>query len=149
MVQDPTTPFDGRLRGPDFQVTVTGVSWPTSANCNVPNSGHRLVSFDVALTEGTNASTTTETATNLSLVVNGDTTALDTNAEWHATDLRDLRCVTEVANDAAPTKCGRHLPAQACLIESSAELCSQFWRLPERDGNDSANEQRTTGSQLR
>ena len=45
------------------------------------------MSFDVALTEGTNASTTTETATNLSLVVNGGTTALDTNAEWHATDL--------------------------------------------------------------
>ena len=55
------------------------------------------MSFDVALTEGTNASTTTETATNLSLVVNGDTTALDTNAEWHATDLRDLRCVTGVS----------------------------------------------------
>ena len=73
-----TTPVDGRLRGPDFQVTVTGVSWPASANGYVPNSGHRLVSFDVALTEGTNASTTTETATNLSLVVNGDPTALNT-----------------------------------------------------------------------
>ena len=73
-----TTPVDGRLRGPDFQVTVTGVSWPASANGYVPNSGHRLVSFDVALTEGTNASTTTGTATNLSLVVNGDATALDT-----------------------------------------------------------------------
>ena len=73
-----TTPIDGRLRGPDFQVTVTGVSWPTSANGYVPNSGHRLVSFDVSLTEGTNASTTSATATNLSLVVNGDATALDT-----------------------------------------------------------------------
>jgi hypothetical protein len=73
-----TTPVDGRLRGPDFQVTVTGVSWPASANGYVPNSGHRLVSFDVSLTEGTNASTTTGTATNLSLVVNGDATALDT-----------------------------------------------------------------------
>jgi hypothetical protein len=107
------------------------------------------VSFDVALTEGTNASTTTETATNLSLVVNGDTTALDTNAEWHATDLRDLRCVTVVANDAAPTECGRHLPAQPSLIKSSADLRSQFRQVPERDGNDPANEQRTTGSQLR
>lgn len=59
-------------------MTVTGVSWPASANGYVPNSGHRLVSFDVSLTEGTNASTTSATATNLSLVVNGDATALDT-----------------------------------------------------------------------
>jgi hypothetical protein len=71
------------------------------------------------------------------------------HTERRATDLRDLRCITEVANDAAPTECGRHLPAQSSLIESSAELCSQVWRLPERHGNDPANEQRTTGSQLR
>jgi len=66
-----------------------------------------------------------------------------------ATDLRDLGCVTEVANVAAPTKSGSHLPSKLSLVESSEELRSQFRRVRQRLGSDSANEQRTTGSQLR
>ena len=75
-----TTPVDGRLRGPDFQVTVTGVTWPAHAVDYVPNSGHRLVAFRISLTEGTNAGgSNMQTATNVSLVVNGATTHLDTS----------------------------------------------------------------------
>jgi len=66
-----------------------------------------------------------------------------------ATDQRDLGCVTEVANEAAPTERGRNPPAQPSLIESSPELRSQLRRVPEPNGSDSANEQRTTGSKLR
>jgi hypothetical protein len=50
-----TAPVDGRLRGPDFDAQVKGVAWPTAAGVapyrNVAGSGHRLVVFEIALTQ--------------------------------------------------------------------------------------------------
>ena len=38
-----TTPTDGRLRGPDFSIDVTGVAWPAEADGYEASTGQRLV----------------------------------------------------------------------------------------------------------
>ncbi|MGO8873190.1 MAG: hypothetical protein ACLQPH_17640, partial [Acidimicrobiales bacterium] len=56
-----TAPSDGRLRGQDFTAVVSQVAWPqavqsTSGVDYVAGSGHRLVTFTVAVTQPTNDS---------------------------------------------------------------------------------------------
>jgi len=48
-----TAPADGRLRGPNFTATATGVAWPASSASSpdyVAGPGHRLVVFGFSLT---------------------------------------------------------------------------------------------------
>jgi DNA-binding SARP family transcriptional activator len=45
-----TAPVDGRLRGPDFSLNVTGVSWPAQADGYEASSGQRLVVIELPVT---------------------------------------------------------------------------------------------------
>jgi hypothetical protein len=91
-----TTPADGRLRGPDFAATVTGVAWPDRAlldgKSQVPTPGHRFVDFNLTVSEDASAITPA-----------GNDPAVTATVQWGTSSfaLPLTQINTEIANGAA------------------------------------------------
>lgn len=75
-----TSPADGRVRGVQFDASVTGVAWPETAregpHTLVAGSGHRLVVFSLQVTEAVGAGSLFAAGTRASAVVDVGHTAV-------------------------------------------------------------------------